>query len=114
MKDLIRTSHRHLLWKDEIGDTFLLTDFAEIYKYSETVLQLLFFKKSPTVQFKHLFYDERQTDEPLWHFKTNVENLPAILAVCKFKKRPYLNGKWIKNLEIRLGHKIIPYRPELE
>ena len=111
MQNLITPEQRHLIWKDETGDTFLLTDFAEIYRYSDTELAILFFKKTTPVQFLPILSHFRKTDEPLWYYRTNIENLPEILAKSKLKRRPNLHGKFIKNLEVRLGHKIIPYRP---
>lgn len=65
-------------------------------------------------EYKHLlFHDITKTDEPLYHFKTNINNLSKLLALAIFKRRPHIYGKFIKNAEIKLGHKIIPYNPEL-
>jgi len=45
MAELITPEHRHLLWKDEIGDEFLLLKYAEVYRYSETHLRVLAWSK---------------------------------------------------------------------
>ena len=46
MKNLITQDIRHLLWKDEIGNSFLLLRFAEIYKYSEAEIGIYCWNKA--------------------------------------------------------------------
>ena len=46
-------------------------------------------------------------------FKTKLENLPLILTMGRFKRRPNINGKSIKTRERILGHRIIPFNPKL-
>jgi len=41
-------------------------------------------------------------------------NLPFLIQLGAFKRRPDINGNWIREKEARLGHQIIPYRPTLE
>lgn len=112
--DLIEPKYRHLLWKDEIGDDFLLTDFGEIYLYSPDTIQLTLIFKKMTVRIKNMvqFWDYWVSGDNLYCFKTKLENLPEILTQNKLKKRFYLKGKRIRMFEERLGHKIIPFRPQ--
>lgn len=112
MKDLISSKHRHLLWKDEIGDDFVLTNICSIYRYSDSILSIIFFSRTIPTHLKPLIFDYFRTDDLLHTCKTNVENLPVFLATAKWKIRPDINGNFIKKLEKRLAHKIIPYRPE--
>lgn len=39
--------------------------------------------------------------------------LPLLIQMGAFNRRPYLNGRWIKDKERKLGHRILPYNPEL-
>lgn len=113
MKDLITSSHRHLLWKDEVGDTFLLFDYGEVYKYSETVLVVICFtfEKARKVRKLGILY-EFKTDDPLWIFRVKIDKLSQLLELSKFKQRPHLKGRWLKSKQELLGHKIIPFRPQ--
>jgi len=43
-------------------------------------------------------------------FKTNFENLPLFLFLGAFKRRPDIEGEWIRDKERRLGYKILPYK----
>lgn len=107
------------IWHDEINDLFLLTKYCEIYLYtgykSETVqgatLRLLSWSRKNTSQLKKrgIISREWSTDDHLDILDTKIENLPQILALGSFKKRPNLNGKWIKSREELLAHKILPY-----
>lgn len=111
LSELLKPEQRHLLWKDEINDPFILTRFCEIYKYSDTELTVLFFKNTMPKRFSHIISHLNKTDEPLYGCRIKTENLPEILAISELKQRPNLRGKFIRDLEIRLGHKILPYRP---
>ncbi len=43
-------------------------------------------------------------------FKTDMQNLPPILSLGAFKRRPDITGEWIRDKERRLGHRIRTYR----
>ena len=116
MRSLIKKSKKHLIWQDELGDDFLLTKWCEIYRFSEEVLGLYIFShpKAFLGDKNRTFFDFMETDD-LLRAKAYVKDLPYILAMgATFRQRPYLNGKFINNLEDLLGHKIIAYRPTLE
>ena len=96
------------LWKDEIDDVFVLTKRMEAYAYSKTVLKCYCWHRKTYLQLKKMgvIFDDLRTDDQIYYFKTSVENLSLILRLGGFKRRPYSKGKWIKNKEKRLGHKI--------
>ena len=50
------------------------------------------------------------TDDGLYMFKTDISNLPVILSMGAFKRRPNVNGKWVRDKERCLGHDIKPYQ----
>lgn len=51
----------------------------------------------------------------LYSFRSDIQNLPSILLLGgTFKRRPNIHGAWIKSREEKLGHRIIPFKPELE
>lgn len=117
MKDLITNKHKHMLWKDELGDTFLLTRDMEIYNYGQGLLGLYVWgdKAKAVVRSKWAVFEDKHFDEPWTHFRVKVSDLPHILALgTGFKKRPDLDGKWIRSRREILAHEIIPYRPELQ
>ena len=113
IEDLLSPDQRHYLYKDEIGDTFLLTKFGEIYLYSEDVLKVLCFRKSDyqLISEKMPTFGFDRTDEPLIHFCIDRSNLSKILAVYRTSKRFKLDGRFINKARQILGHDIIPYKP---
>jgi len=111
MKHLISQKERHLLWKDEVGDDFILLKFCEIYRYDDSQLGVIFFSGTIPLEIKPLIYDFFPLGDGLYTCKTKAENLPRFIALGRWKKRPHVNGRLIKRLEKRLGHKILPYRP---
>lgn len=114
MKNIIDKKYRKMIWKDEIGDDFLLTKRAEIYDYSETMVKVIVFSWSKvlldSIQFSR--FNEWHTDDHLIVFEAKKDNLDEIIGIMgSFKKRPYINGNWIKDKEEMLGHKILQYNP---
>ncbi len=45
MKELITEQDKHLLWKDECEDDFLLLKYCEVYRRSEDTIKLVIFTK---------------------------------------------------------------------
>jgi len=99
-----------ILFKDELGDPFLLTKVMEIYCYSNTVLQCYCWHKKTYLQLQKsgLIFDDLETSDRIYVFKVKRENLPRIYALGAFKRRPRRNGRWLKDKEHRLGHRITP------
>lgn len=108
---------RQFLWKDEIGDVFLLTRYMEIYLYSKTTLRCYCWSSQKRFQLirKGTISNIWATDDDIHTFDTDIKNLHILIALGKpFKRRPYLKGNWIKNMEKRLGHRIKPFEPLLQ
>ena len=118
MKDLINKEHSCMLWKDDDKDfsDFLLLKYAEVYRYSEKVLRLHVFssRKLSQLRCRGLILNEEELDEPFTIVDVDSSNLEQIIQLGAFKKRPNLNGRWLKDKEQKLAHKIIPYNPDLK
>ena len=110
---------RPYLWKDEINDPFLLTKHMELYLYSgytpdkidNAVLGCYCWTRKIASQLRKMgvTFDDWSTDDGIYTFKTYIANLPLILSLGAFKRRPSKNGKWVEDKERRLGHRILPY-----
>jgi len=114
MKNIISKKQKHLLWQDEFGSDFLLLKYAEVYKYSESTLRLFVWSKKYVFQLQKLglVLNEIETDDSFTILEVKTENLPQIIALGSFKRRPSIKGKWVKSKEEILAHKILPYRPK--
>ena len=107
--NLIGPEDAHMLWKDEIGDTFLLLKTAEVYLWSDEVVRLYCwsFQTRSQLLSEGLISHEMDTDDSFYTLDTDRKNLARIIALGgRFRRRPYARGKWIRSLEERLGHKI--------
>ena len=115
MKKLISEKYRQLIWKDEINDTFLLTKYCEIYKYSKTTLGLYIWSRKMCLQLQNmgLISKECYTDDGLYCCFAKVKDLDVIIQLGAFKRRPHKKGKWIKDKEKRLAHRILLFRGKL-
>ena len=116
MQNRISPKHKHLLYKDEIGDPFLLTKYLEIYRKSETTLGCYCWSKKVFTQLQKtvLIYNEWTTDDQLYTFETDNINLPLLIATGSHLRRVNKHGRWLKEKEKRLTHRIIPFNPKLE
>lgn len=112
MKDLITWQHKHLIWQDEIRDTFLLLKHCEIFKYSDTVIGVYCWSYSFATRIKKNIpvLDEFTTDDIIYGFHISVEFLPLLIDWGQFKRRPHKSGTFIQAKEKLLGHKILPYQ----
>ncbi|MCK4358331.1 MAG: hypothetical protein KAW92_06250 [Candidatus Cloacimonetes bacterium] len=115
MNNLLSPSYKHLLYKDKINDPFILTRYMEIFRKSKTILGVYCWNKKIYALVKKLglTFNDWQTDDRLYVFDTKVENLLQLIELGAHKKRVFRRGKWLKNKEKRLGHKIYPYNPKL-
>jgi hypothetical protein len=113
MKEIISARHRHLLYKDEVNDTFLLTKFMEIYRKSKTTLGCACWSYKTLVKLrsKGIIFNEWSTSDGLYIFLTKNENLDVLIQCGAPKRRIHKKGKWLKSREQKLGFKIIPYNP---
>jgi hypothetical protein len=115
MKNLITQDLKHLLWKDEIGDSFLMLKYGEVYRYTQNTLRLLTWSREKCVWLrqKGVILNESAYDDGLYAIDIVRSNLSLLIQLGRFKRRPYKDGKWIKAKEQLLGHRMIPYRPTL-
>ncbi len=125
------------LRKDENNEVIILTKQMEVYLFSgypsespETpgkdmgdepeekkyILGCYCWEKKTFLRLKNtgLIFGEKKTDDRLFCFKTDIQNLPLLLSMGPFKRKPYKRGKWIQKLEKKLGHEILPYTPSEE
>lgn len=113
MKRLISSKYSHLLYKDEINDKFLLLKNMAIYRKSKTILGVNCWSKRIFLQLKKegIISDEYITDDKLYNFETENANLLLLIATGSHSRRIHRNGRWLKDKEKRLAHKIIPFSP---
>ena len=116
MRNLISADEKHLLYKDERGSSFLLTEFMEIYRKSETTLGCYCWSFKTLVQLrsKGIIFCEWSTADGLYIFETNNENLYTLIQLGAHKRRIHKKGKFLKSRELKLGHRIIPYNPNFK
>jgi len=116
MIDLITRREKHLLYKDELGDVFLLLQCGRVSRYSKDILRVIISLRSKAVWLRKsvVILNEDTTDDGLYLFDVNQRYLPQIIALGTFKRRPHKNGKWIKKMEKKLAHRIIPFNPMLK
>lgn len=112
MIDLITSKHRHLLWRDECDDDFLLMKFGTIWRYSKTVLGLnVFVRKVCRLMLSQgLIYDHQALDDTFDLCFAKVEKLSGLIARDNRAIRMKRNCKMHRELEHKLAHKIYPYR----
>ena len=107
--------HKNMLWHDEQRTPFLLLKYAEVFEYSNTMLGLHCWSKKmlAVLRFEGLISFEMATDDPLYILRVDKCHLPRLLSLGAFRKRPDIKGKWIKEKEKLLAHKILTYRFQL-
>jgi len=66
-------------------------------------------KKALQLINKGVVLDKDRTDDLLYHLDVKVKDLPLLIELGAFKRRPNIYGKWIAGKEKQLGHKIFPY-----
>ena len=110
IEDCFHPRYRHFLFKDENEDSFIIDRIGEIYLPSDADIILLSFSRTIPTSLLPYFTRFDKTDEPLWWWKGKVADLPQIMPLLKFKRRP--TRKFLDWAEKRLGHKIFNYRPK--
>ncbi len=115
MRDIITKKHKHLLYRDECGNDFLITKDCEIYAKSDSMLGVVAFANGQALKriLRGKFNDFSITDDQLYLFTIKVENLPYLLGYNSIPKRRMKRGsRKLIELEKTLGHKILNYRPK--
>lgn len=112
MKNLITKKQEHMLYKDELGDDFLLLKIGEIYESPKGRNNLRLVTWSKTIHNSMaklgLTLNDDSTDDPLWLIDFKRENLPKLCELWANKKRFKRNSAWLLDKEKRLAHQIIP------
>ena len=116
MKSLLTEKQKHLLWKDESGDDFIILKYAEVYRYSKTTLRVCCWssQKAPQLINEGVVLNKDRTDDLLYHLDVNIKDLPLLIGLGAFKRRPDIRGKWISKKEELFDHEIIPFKPTLQ
>jgi hypothetical protein len=114
--ELIAEQYKNMIWHDELGEPFLLLKYAEVFEYSKTLLGLHCWSQKllAVMRLKGLISFEMATDDPLFILRVDKCHLPLLVSLGAFKKRPDINGAWLKEKEKLLAHKILIYRPTFE
>ena len=116
MKNLLTRDMKHLLWKNECGDDFLILKHMEIYRQSESEIGIYCWKRAVSLRMQKLGLISRvmDSDDQFDILFAKIESLPQIMQQGGlFRRRPVISGKWIRRKEAILGHRIIPFNPEL-
>ena len=115
MQELLKSSQRHLLWQDELGDEFVLTKYGEIFDYGNGELKVHTWSKwyADKIASKVRILSKDSTDDPLFILTVELRSFVPILMLGTHRRRPNLRGVWIKKAEKALCHKIIPLNPRI-
>jgi hypothetical protein len=115
MRSILPPRFKHMLWKDELGEDFVLTKSGEIYRYGQNELRAILWSlgKCKLLQ-EHGARLDRSTDDGLFLLNFPISELRAMIPLLgAFRKRPDIKGSWIKAKQAHLAHQIIPFRPNL-
>jgi hypothetical protein len=55
-----------------------------------------------------LIFNAYNTDDSLHFFQIDARHLPMLISLGAFKRRPRKKGRWVKDKEKLLGHRILP------
>jgi len=114
--NILPKDFKQLLYKDEIGDPFVLTKFMEIYLKSSHSLGCSCWSKRIFTQLQKtgLIFNEWRTDDKLFTFETDLKNLELLIKLGSHSRRFHRHGIWLIDKEERLGHKITPFNPQFQ
>ena len=105
---------RPYLWKDQIGDVFILTKNMEINLYDSITLRCYCWSRKVLTLLKKqgVIFNDFSTDDELYVFDSDLEKLSLLLSLeGGFKRRLDIHGMWVKSREKKLGHEIHPFCP---
>lgn len=113
MKDLIDKKYYNSLWKDQCGDQLLLLRYAEVYRCAENTLRVVSWSPYKISKLKKMkiTFNEDSTDDELYIVETDVKNIDILIELGIYKRRPNLDGEWLKDKIERISHALIPYNP---
>ena len=113
MKDLISNKHKHLLYKDEINNIFLLTKHFEIFKCSDKILGMYIFNRLVLKKLRDegLLIGEKGSDEKFHIAYIELKNLDKIIDMFKTTRRLNENCKRMEYIRSIIGHEIKRFNP---
>ena len=116
IQNIASQEFKHLIYRDEIGDSFILTKVMEIYRKTKTTIGCYCWSYNTLVKLrsKGIIFNEWSTSDGLYLFETNNENLSILIECGSPKRRIHKNGKLLKYREQKLAHRIIPFNPSIE
>jgi hypothetical protein len=115
MRSILPSRFKHMLWKDELGEDFVLTKSGEIYRYGQNELRAILWSatKCSLMQERGARLDHK-TDDGLFLLNFPISELQAVISLLgSFRRRPSIKGAWVKDKQARLAHQVIAYRPTL-
>ena len=110
----LKPKYFHMLFKDEIGDLFLLTKHMEIFVYSPSVLGVYAWNDRilKRTEMEGKATNIQESDDHVIGFRTPIENLDLLLSFGVFRRRPDREGVWWSAHEKILGHRIFTFTPD--
>lgn len=109
MHKLITPKYKYTMYHTEEKELFVLLSCMSIYKYSDTLLSILCWKKSviETLQKQNIpLTIPWQDDEGIYEFKVHIDSFNKLIAYNTYVKPEQYKITWLKNKEKKLGHKI--------
>ena len=115
MKDFIAKNLKHLLYRDECYDDYLLLRWAEIFFKSNRSLGVNCFSRTKFLQIKRMgiIFEIDKTDDQWDLFSIKIKDLHRLLALGMQKRRLNKNSMWFNRQKKKIGHQIIPINPKL-
>lgn len=103
---------RPYIWKDELGEKFILTKGAEIYLFDDNTVGVYLYRNKVAllrkVRLKCPILHEIDQHGSLCQFHTKIENVPLLIKLTGAIKRKFCrSGKSLRDISDKLGHKII-------
>ena len=104
----------HLLYKDELGDIFILTKHFEIYMKYDGIMGVYSWNTNALKKVKQYALNEPVTMLDIHCFEIHADDLNKLIEQGVQKRRVHRNGTWLRDKEKRLGHLILPYTPTIQ
>jgi hypothetical protein len=104
----------HLLYKDELGDIFILTKYFEIFMKEDDNLGVYSWNTNAFKKVKQYALQEPVKALDIHCFEIHTDDLDNLIRLGVHKRRVHRNGTWLQDKEKRLGHIIMPYTPTIK
>jgi len=110
----VNESMIHLLYKDELGDIFILTKYFEIYMRDDDVLGVYSWNTNAVQKVRQYALHEPVKVLDIHCFEVHIDDLDKLIEQGVHRRRVHRNGTWLQDKEKRLGHIIMPYTPTIK